>query len=262
MSQMARDAGEQAVDWAAGARDKVADAAGSAARRIKKAAEPSRSSPRNTVEWAASLGDSAVAAYDPTTESRAASIMAAARDNRLSLCLIGAGLAWMLLSNSRTASQVGARASDRLSRGSEGVRDALAEAGQRMTETAKDASDRVRDWAGDARDKVSDVLHSATSQGASSPAESGSSSAAWEEAAVPTGAGANTERAYEQAGGQAQAKELTGLAGKQDMHTDEATLVPAAPSTTADCRADGPTIASLREHREGRENKEHEPTTP
>src|SRR5437870_4498658 len=100
----------------------------------------------NQQNGGASLGDTAIAAYD-LTKSRASSIMAAARENRLSLCLIGAGLAWMMLSNSRTASELGAKASNRLSEGSETARDKLREAGQQMTEMAGEAGQRMSEMA-------------------------------------------------------------------------------------------------------------------
>jgi hypothetical protein len=107
----------------------------------------------NTGEQGSFIGESAASAYD-LTKSRVASLMAAARDNRLSVCLIGAGIAWIMLSNSRTASHLGAKASDQLSRGTESVRDAFGEAGQRIAETAQDTSDRIKQGVVDARSRV------------------------------------------------------------------------------------------------------------
>ena len=66
-----------------------------------------------------------------------------ARDNPLALCLMGAGFAWMALSNSRTASRLGATA-------------------QRGGETAQATSGGVGDWAVDALNKAADAARSAT----------------------------------------------------------------------------------------------------
>jgi gas vesicle protein len=270
IGKMAQDTSERVVDWAAGARDKATDAAGSAARRIKDATEAARSSIggqawNNTGEQGSFIGESAASAYD-STKSRVASLMAAARDNRLSVCLIGAGIAWIMLSNSRTASHLGAKASDQLSRGTESVRDAFGEAGQRIAETVQDTSDRIKQGVGDARDKVSDAFRSAaqpeSEQTASSLGESGSSVCDSARAQAGSGSGAviqNTERAYARAGREAQRHELTGLAGEKDRHANEATSVD-APSAENYCRPGEPSVPSSGEHRVMDEQYEkHEP---
>jgi hypothetical protein len=177
----------------------------------------------------------------------------------------------MMLSNSRTASHLGAKASDQLSRGTESVRDAFGEAGQRIAETAQDTSDRIKQGVVDARDKVSDAFRSAAQpeaeQTASSLGESGSSVCDSANAQAGSGSGAviqNTERAYDRAGREAQRQELTGLAGEKDRHASEATLVPATPSAENYCRPGEASVAFSGEHRviDEHEHKKHEPEWP
>jgi hypothetical protein len=272
IGNMARDASERVADWATSARDKASDAVSSTARRIKGTTEATRSSvgdaSRNN-EQASSLSDNATVAYE-TTKSQVASVVTVARDNWLPLSLIGAALAWMFFSNSRTASHLGARAgerlsrgtekvrdafqdagqrvsdiaqdaTDRLSRGTEKVRDTFGEAGQRVTEMAQDASDGVSERLADARNKVSDAFRSSNQPGTkTAPSVGESASSPSDSAKAQTGDTEiqNTERAYQRAGGEAQRQGLTGF--PENKHTP----------SREECHPLGePSAASSSEHR-------------
>ncbi len=73
--------------------------------------------------------------------------------NPLSVCVVGAGLAWMMLSNSQTASRLSARGGERAAR-------TTREAAEGIGNMTRAASERVADWATSAREKASNVASS------------------------------------------------------------------------------------------------------
>ncbi len=88
-------------------------------------------------------------------------------DNPLPVCLMGAGLAWLMLSNRRSTTS-DMRAAERVSRGTRDVRDTVdttaREARERAGETVQNMGEQVGAWSADARDRAADAADAAGQQ--------------------------------------------------------------------------------------------------